>query len=170
MISIPIIIDNVKKSAEFAMTRCLYFTIDSDTPLTGSSIKVNSRKISLYMIGFSGIICKPIGRKWYFSTYKLIDKLFDTIETNPNLFVDTNDIWLPNMMFDDSPHERGNVYRINENIFIEAIKFRTDTISQERFSDFCSQNNGSAVYSDVETKAFNRWEIRQIEQTKRLRG
>jgi len=184
MISIPIIVDDVKKLAEFAMTRCLYFTIDSDIPLTGSSIRVNKRKISLYMVGFSGIIRKPLGSKRTFSSFQLIDELFDTIETDPNLFIDPNDIWLPNMIFSDLPHERGNisrlfgypplkrgsVYRINGDIFTEAYKFRMDQISQEQFIDFCKQAVDSTFYSEVETIAFNEWEKHQIDETRRLKS
>ena len=160
--TIPIMIDDIKQYKGFDMTRCTYFSIESDIPAGEWILRLKDLEIPFYLIGLSGIITEPIGEKTEFDSPHLIDEIFKTIEESPELFVDINDIWLPNFMFKNAPHVRGSVFRTKEKLFAEAIRFREDKIPTEKFEKSCRELKDYLFYSKKETQVFKEWAIKQI--------
>ena len=107
-----------------------------------------------------------MGDSHIFDSPDSIDRLFDTIEDRPELYIDVNDIWLPNHLFKGMPHERGNVYRTEEQLFVEAYSYRQDRISQEQFLISCEELGTNITVSEIETAAFRKWQMHQIERAK----
>ena len=58
-ITIPVIIDDVKKLENFSMSRCTYFSIQCDTPSPGWTLTIGNISTSFLMMGMSGIIYSP---------------------------------------------------------------------------------------------------------------
>ena len=170
MPSIPIIIDDVKRYGNFRMTRCTYFTIECDTLSPEWILELGELGIPFYPLGLSGIIWKPIGDKDIFDSIDLIDELFDAIEKNPSLYVDTNEIWLPNFLFrhpsNTTCHKRGSVYRVENDLFRTAYFFTSDRIPERDFLKTCEKNIERIRYSEEETKSFSEWEQTQISRAK----
>lgn len=164
--SIPVMLDDIRKYDDFDMSRCTYFTIESDAPSPNWVLGPQSLNIPFYLLGLSGIIWKPLGDHHIFDSPESIDGLFDAIEDRSELYIDVNDIWLPNYLFDDLPHERGNVYRIEEKLFVESYLYRHDRVSLEQFLKSCEELRKSIAFSEIETKAFKKWEMNQIEQAR----
>lgn len=168
MPSIPVMVDDVKEFKNFRMTRCTYFSIECDTPSAEWLMELKDREVPFYLFGLSGIIREPIGAKTEFDSSQAIDELFEIIEKIPELFVDINDIWLPNFLFENTPTERGTVYRIKERLFLEADSFRDDRISMDRFLKICEKLRDQISYSDTETKSFKGWASHQVEMAKNI--
>ena len=166
--SIPVMVDDVKEFKNFRMTRCTYFSIECDTPSAEWLMELKERKVPFYLFGLSGIIREPIGSKTEFDTSQAIVELFETVEKISELFVDINDIWLPNFLFENTSTERGSVYRIKERLFLEADRFRDDRISMDRFLKICEELRDHISYSDTETKSFREWARSQIEMAKKI--
>lgn len=166
--SIPVILDDVKKYRDFEMARCTYFNIECDAPSPGWSMGPAERGIPFYLLGLTGVIWKPFGEKDFFDSVDLIDELFHAIEEDPSLYVDTNEVWLPNILFKPAALKRGNVFRVRDDLFRAAYSFSADRISKEKFLSFC----GSLVeggrpadvvrHSEKETETFRDWEKEQI--------
>lgn len=166
MSTIPIMIDDIKKYKNFNMTRCTYFSIECDSPSPDWILELENREVPFYLFGLSGIIREPIGSKTEFDSPHFIDELFEAIEEIPELFVDINDIWLPNFLFEGSPDKRGDVYRVKERLFIEADRFREDKISPDRFLNICRELKAYLYYSETETKSFKEWANNQVLKAK----
>jgi len=164
---IPVIIDDVKRYREFEMTRCTYFTIECDLPSPNWVLGLNSKSIPFLLIGLSGIIFKPLGDNVVFESMESIDELFNTIESHSSLYVDTNDIWLPNNLFQDL-WRRGQVYRMDSKLFNQTFLYRQERISEDQFLRSCKELRGRIFYSEKETHSFEGWAKLQIEKAKSL--
>lgn len=162
-ITIPIMIDDVKMYKKFKMTRCTYFSIESDNPLSNWTLTLGENKIPFYLLGLSGIICTPGPEDYYFSTLQKIEKLFDTIEGHHSLYIDINDIWFPNFLFNDN-NQRGSIYRIPKELFSVGMLYRDDLIAMQKFTSMSKEFNKSVKYSPKETEAFKEWSINQIDK------
>jgi hypothetical protein len=165
--TIPIMLDSIKKMEDFDMSRCTYFTIETDVPSPDWRLGTEGLEIPSYLLGVYAIIYKPLGANETFDTAESIDDLFDAIEDRPDLYVDTNDIWLPNDLFEGLPHKRGHVYRADPELFKQAYAYRQDRISKNQFTEFCRGRKGAVKFSEVETEAFRGWEARQIEAARK---
>jgi len=166
-ISVPILIDDLKKYDTFQMTRCTYFSIECDVPSPGWQLGMENQTIPFLMFGLFGIVFKPFEKSPIFLSPDSIDSLFNTIEENPSLFIDTNDIWLPNKIFPSSP-KRGEVYRVDYDLFKAAYLFREYKMSEDKFLEICRELGKGVRYSPEETESFRGWAERQIEKAKRL--
>ena len=166
--SIPIMIDSIKKYKDFSMSRCTYFTVESDTPSPNWIINLEHLRIPFYLLGISGIIWKPLGDQLTFKSPDLVDELFEAIERIPELYVDINDIWLPNFLFRPGSPKRGNVYRVAEKLFAEAYRYRQDQIQQKKFLLYCEEAIRLISFSGIETKSFHEWEMNQIAIAKNI--
>jgi hypothetical protein len=166
MPSIPIIIDDVKKYKKFQMTRCTYFSIECDAPASGWMLSLGDREIPFYLLGLSGIIFKPLGDKDVFGSEYLIDELFDTIEEHPSLYIDINEIWLPNFLFKQSYPERGSIYRVRDDLFTKAFSFTSNRMSEKDFLSTCEHLIENIWFSEEETKSFSEWGWAQINNAK----
>ncbi len=165
-VSIPIMIDDVKKSGRFQMSRCTYFSIASNLPST--EIKQDPvLKIPSFMIGFTSLICYPSGHSKLFDKPEEISKLFEAVEKVEGLYVDINDIWLPNFEFDEANRERGSVFRILPELFKLAYDYQNGVITDDEFIKTCKEKNFPTEYSPEETEAFQKWGLEQIEHARK---
>jgi hypothetical protein len=166
-VKVPIVIDDVKRLKTFSMSRCTYFSIECDSPSPGWTLSIRDREIPFMLIGLSGIIIEPMGGG-LFSTPDKLEQLFENIETDPEegVYVDTNDLWLPNSVFDRKNLKPGSVYRIAFSFFQAAYGFRNQILSQNEFLVRCKKLKWKARYSASETKALALWQNNQIDKTK----
>lgn len=156
--TVPVIVDSVKKMDEFAMTRCVYFSIECDTPEEGWWLAGFGMEIPFMMMGLSGVIAGPSPQEGpEFLNTRMIDDLFDRIEDVTGLFVDTNDVWIPNRLVRRGEARRGEVYRLRQNLFNVAIRFRRGLMSDDQFQAKTGDMVESVRFSEAETGAFADW-------------
>lgn len=165
-VSIPIMIDDVKKSNSFQMSRCTYFSIASNLPSTEIT-QDPVLKIPSFMIGFTSLICYPMGHSKLFDKSEEISNLFEAVEKVEGLYVDINDIWLPNFVLDEKNRKRGRVFRILPELFKLAYDYQNGVISDDEFIKTCAEKNFHTEYSPEETEAFRQWGLEQIEHARK---
>jgi hypothetical protein len=164
--NVPVIIDDIKIYLNFQMTRCTYFTVESDFPSPNWFLQLNNHQLPFYLLGLSGIIFKPFGDSETFESVELINEVFNLIESNTSLYIDTNDIWLPNFLFKE--HKRGQIYRIENDLFLKAFLFRETKIDEEEFLIYCKEFFKSLYYSSKETEVFHEWINQQINEAREI--
>jgi hypothetical protein len=164
--NLPVIIDDIKNYDNFQMTRCTYFTVESDSPSPNRFLIFNNQQLPFYVLGFSGIIFKPFGDSDIFESVELINEVFNLVESDSSLYIDTNDIWLPNFLFNE--HKRGQIYRIEKDLFVKALLFRESKIAEEEFLLYCKEFFNKLSYSPEETEAYNAWMGHQISEAKEI--
>ena len=167
-ITIPIIIDDIKKQKDFDITRCTYFSIQCDTPSADWSLTVQNIYVSFLMMGISGIIYRPADGSDKFDHPDKIEKIFDIIESNEGLYIDINDIWMPNGFFTIGEQKRGSVYRLPLDVFSTALAFRENTACLKDLVKMCGRHPKGAIFQDDETWAFSTWSQMQIDEAKRF--
>ncbi|MCD4710362.1 MAG: hypothetical protein K8R52_05905 [Bacteroidales bacterium] len=159
--TIPLIVDDVKTHESFEMTRLIYFSIGAVDFLSDLLIEYDNQEFPVTVVDFHGIITGTLDNA-EFETKESIETLFDRIEDTDGLFVDTNDIWLPNEMF-AQPGKRSDLIRVSTHLFKLALTYRSDKLS---YSDFIASTSDlvSDIYeSPVEDNAFKEWFKAQIE-------
>lgn len=163
IISIPVVIDDIKQMESFSMARCSYFCIQSETEsfMTGT-LNLSSARVPVLMMGVTAIIVAPSAESDLFITPQDYSDLFDLIEKDEELYVDTNDIWLPNVLFGDQPQKRGGVYRVGSDLFMLALQYRNEEISDESFYTQIEEMQGNVRYSPEETTALSGWSEYEI--------
>lgn len=134
-------VDSIKDQESFRMARCLYFSVECDTPSTGWQLGLESGYIPFLMLGLSGIITKPI-KGDSFNNEDDIDSLFETIEKHENLYVDINDIWLPLFVLDKNA-ERSDVYRIPFELFSIAYDYTLGRTSIDEYLENVRKHQAS---------------------------
>lgn len=163
-ISVPIIIDDVRKNPEFPIVRCTFFTIENDMLSPDWKMTLSNHRVSFHLLGLSGVIWKPI-RGVTFSDPSQIEELFGIVERDPELHIGINDIWFPDWLFDEHI-KRGEVCRVSENLFRMGYLFRGDRISKEEFLRYCHKFRDNLRLSITETESFRKWSSMQIEHAK----
>ncbi len=169
--TVPLVVDDRKELPEFRMTRLTYFTIESEPGLGGAGREEeklwnlsNERfQVPFLLNSMSGVILGPVDGSGLFLTAASIEETFDRIEAQPSFYVDANDLWLPNFLFEKMP-ERGGVYRAGYPLFRQALYFRADMVDHDGFLDMCLELSAQLAYSEGETAAFQSWEAGQIEE------
>lgn len=165
--TIPITIDSVKDVESYRMTRCTYFSIENSTPVPGWTLHTTDVDLNFFMMGLSGVITSPLGDEQYFDTPDNLDHLFEVLERNEELCVEVNDIWLPNVLFENivAKPERGQVYRIGHDLFKAAYKLREEASTDEIFLLKIKQLDipVELSFSESETLALSDWNQVQIE-------
>jgi hypothetical protein len=162
---VPVVVDDVKRYGKFRMTRCTYFTIECDVPSSNWVLGLEKKSIPFLLIGFSGLIIRPTGDGPFFESPDSIEKLFNTVESHPSLYVDINDFWLPNHLFQE-PHRRGQVYRVGSKLFHLAYLYREERISEGQFLRRCRELRTNIRFSKKETRSFENWSRLQIERAR----
>ncbi|MHC4359021.1 MAG: hypothetical protein ACYSTQ_09520 [Planctomycetota bacterium] len=66
MSTIPIIIDDIKRYDKFRMSRCTFFSIAYDLPSPDWVLELEDSSIPFFLLGLSGIIWKPMGKRKIF--------------------------------------------------------------------------------------------------------
>ena len=158
--TIPLIVDDVKDQPEFQMTRLTYFSVETIDYLAELEISYEKLAIPVTVIDLQGIITSTRNRS-EFSTGRSIEKLFDSIDDTGGLFVDTNDIWLPNVLFKKKMH-RGDLIRIPKELFKLALAYRSDSLSYPDFASYASEYAAEILESEKEEQAFKKWARKQI--------
>ena len=170
--SVPVLVDSIKHESGFEMTRCVYFSIESDIPTAGWQLRLGEEvEAAFLMLGFSGILYQPINGPGYFDAPEKIETLYAAIEESPDLYVDTNDVWLPNSLFitahDGKMGYEGQVFRIAFELFISAWQYRNGQLEKDMFRDIGGLSDAGAVrLSRVESEAFEKWRMGLIDETR----
>lgn len=163
--SIPVMVDDRKDIGEFMMTRVAYFYIEAIEAPPDIPIDYSDLAIPFFPLEFSGVLHKPNDKKEYFETPELIEELYQAVERYESLYIDTDNIWIPNKLFNKLP-ERGEIYRIPFDLYIKLYSLCRDDASLDagisRFSDMDSL----IIFSDVETIAFAKWTKGIVENVK----
>ncbi len=180
--TIPVIVDSMKKKGRFTMSRCSYFSIQCDHPSTDWTLGVRKKKIPFLMIGVSGIITQPSETSDRFDRPEKIRDFFNTVEEDPDLYVDQNDIWLPNFLLSGLVPKkprimsvpkyenltfkgaRGLVFRLSKELFQSAYSFRNGDIGKTTFESTCKSLRRPVVLSESETTAFTTWQFGLIKE------
>jgi hypothetical protein len=160
--TVPILVDGVRSDIEFPLARCVYFSIQSDSPSSDWRMTLGRRGVRFSMMGLSGVVRKSLkGRT--FTTAESIDELFGLVEEHPALRIGTDDIWLPESLFQLKP-SRGEVYRIPYSLFEKAHAYRGDRIAADEYLKHCEELRAYIRFSRSETKAFKEWASRQVKR------
>ena len=163
--SIPVMIDDRKDVGDFRMSRATYFYVEAVEPSADIFIDHGNIGIKVLPLEFSGVIHKPLKRGIYFKTPEQIEEFFQAVESNPSLYVDSDNIWIPNNIFNKDP-ERGDIYRVPTDLFVKLYSFcRDDATLHAGISRFNDKNN-LILFSKVETIAFADWTKRILEDVK----
>lgn len=166
-ITVPLVIDDVKRVPTFEMTRCNYFCIQCDTPAPGWFLQIAGRQVPFLIVGLTGVIHRPAMDDERFDSPQKIDDLFDAIEAVPELYVDQEDVWIPNRMFDADEHKRGSVYRIGLGLFRSAYNFRNGLTRNQKSAFAGKGANWKVSFSRAETEALSAWGDHQIAEARR---
>ncbi|MEN8180335.1 MAG: hypothetical protein ABFS39_17175 [Pseudomonadota bacterium] len=165
--TVPITVDSVKNTPSYLMTRCTYFSIESSEPTPGWGLHLFDSDIPFVMLGLSGVVTSPPGGMPYFDKPDHLDNLFEAIEQKDELYIDTNDVWLPNILFPQSYSEpqRGQVYRIGFDLFRLAYLLREEINTDQEFLERMKEWRVSGILeaSNSETDALMQWNQNQIE-------
>jgi hypothetical protein len=164
-LTIPVIIDDVKAQAGFQMSRCTYFSIASNVPSPDITLDPRTNLPSI-MVGFTSVICRPSNRSMLFDRPEKISGLLERVEKNLGLYVDINDLWLPNFVFDEKNRKRSSVYRIESELFRLAFNYQNEIISDKDFIRYCRNMKLTADFSPKETEAFSKWGKQRIEHAR----
>jgi hypothetical protein len=154
--SIPVMVDDRKDIGEFMMTRVAYFYVEAVEPSPDIPIDHRSLDIPVLPLEFSGVIHRPIDEKERFETPEQIEELFRTVERHTALYVDSDNIWIPNKLFDKKP-ERGDIYRVPFGSFVKLYALcRDDATLNAGIARFQDKHN-LILFSKIETIAFAKW-------------
>ncbi|MDX1565549.1 MAG: hypothetical protein R3236_09100 [Phycisphaeraceae bacterium] len=172
-LTVPVLVDDVKRDEGFAMTRCLYFSVEStDSTAEPWRLGLKGPDLSLLMTDFGGVISRPKPKKELFETPGQVDRLFNRIEDGTSLVVETAHIWLPN----DLPVQggglvaelrRGQVLRLGRDPFRLSHRFASQTMDPERFAEQMHQKAQQIRLSPGETKVFADWGRRQFQEARK---
>ncbi len=163
---IPVVVDDHITGQSVKLTRCNYFSIETDAPSAVWSLRFHRQDIPICLGGLSGIVIKPLKGELFLKPADY-NNLFSRIERIPTLFVDINEILFPTELFPGIP-ARGHVYRVGYELFDVSIRFQTHQISFEDFIQSCGKLQNVIIASESESAAFLKWEQGIIKQTKNM--
>lgn len=163
--SIPVMVDDRKDIGRFKMTRVAYFYIESIEPSPDIPIDHQNLGIPVLLLQFSGLLYKPIGKKEYFEKSEQIEELFLTVERYESLYVDSDNVWIPNNLFDKRP-ERGDIYRVPFGLFIKLYLLCRDDATLDIGISRLKYKHKLIKFSKSETIAFAKWAAGIVEMVK----
>ncbi len=180
--TIPVLIDDIKQLESFNMTRGTFFTIDASGIGDDWVAILRSRWVPFLLLGVTATLHRPDLFHETFGSAASIDHLFGRIEEVEGLVVESEHIWLPNILFEPHigqypakgkpiPLERGAVWRVSYGLFQLALTFRQEVIEANTFLERCRQlieaGQIDMGYSQEETDAFRSWSAEQIEAARK---
>ncbi len=157
-LDVPILVETLTRPY-FPMVRCNYISIECDDPSPGWQIGLNNLFAPFLLLELVGIVQQPLGAA-RFTSYTLVNQLFEQVEKQASLIINFEDIWLPSFLF-ASPLHVGDVYRVSNELFSEAFRYRDGRRNQEQFEGRCKEL-APIVISPEETRAFAGWIAEQI--------
>jgi hypothetical protein len=155
-VTVPVVVDDRKDAGEFRMTRAAYFYIEALEPSADIPVDPSGLGMSVLPLEFSGVLHKPLGAAERFETPEQIEALFRAVERHETLYVDSDNLWVPNGLF-DRPPERGAVYRIPFAVFARLYTPCRDDASVDAGAPGPVGESGAAAFSAVETRAYEQW-------------
>jgi hypothetical protein len=166
-VTIPVFVDSVNKSPDFQMARMTYFSVENDDPSPNWTLNFEGLRLPFFMVNLSGVIWRPDSDEPLFQSAERIEELFDRLDAfdDKGLYVDINDIWLPNSMLKE-PFRRSDAYRISAGLFALALKYRNARIDLDEFKKGCEPLTDAVTFSEIESRAFKEWENRQITEVR----
>lgn len=157
-LDVPIFVETPARP-HFQMVRCSYMAIECDDPSPGWQISFNNQVAPFLLLELVGIVQQPFGAP-RFNSYNLVDQLFQQVENQAFLLINFADLWLPSFLFSD-PAKVGDVYRVPNELFNEAFRFRDGQSNQQEFEVRCKELP-PMTFSPEETRAFGSWVAEQI--------
>lgn len=148
---VPVILETLSRPY-FPMHRCSYLYVECDEPRPGS--RLNS--MPFLMLALIGIIQVPFGAA-RFEQYQHLSQLFQILEDEMGMTINFADIWLPDFMFRSRRARVGDVYRLELEMFKNALLFRDARMPRNVFLGQAERFGGSLHFSELETRAFLAW-------------
>lgn len=162
-VTIPVSIDAIRLVDDQRMARATYWIVASVAPIPGWSFALRDDR-QLLVLGEVGVVYSANAPGGEFSADDLTD-LFDRIEEDLSLSIETEDLWIPLMWLEPSREpERGDVYRVPLEAFQAAYRYRADAITTADLMEAAPE--GSVAHSAGETEAFGVWARAQIDEAK----
>jgi len=164
-LSVPVIVDDVKRSDGLDLTRCIYFQIESEDSLAPWTLGLNGVRLPFLMLGLAGIILAPIGGATEFGSPQEFDDLLSFVENRElrageaGLSVEVADLWLPNWILEQRREGivRGDVLRIGHELFRLAFSFRSGRTGWEEFQRNAHNLTSPVEFSERESRVFRTW-------------
>lgn len=163
--SIPVMVDDRKDVGEFMMTRVAYFYVEAIEPSPDIPIDHSNLGIPVLPLEFSGVLHKPTDMKELFETPDQVEELFLTVEGHESLYVDSDNIWIPNKLFNKTP-ERSDIYRVPFDLFIKLYLICRDDATLDAGISRFNDKNTPIIFSEIETIAFAKWTKGIVQNTK----
>ncbi len=154
--TVPVMVDDSKDLSEFQMTRVTYFYVESLEPSDRILFDAGRLEFPVISLEFTGIVYKPLDLSEFFDTPELIEDYFQGVEKSESLYVDSDNLWIPNRLFPSKPH-RGEVYRMRSRLFIRIYSLCRDDAFLDHRAVNLSASAGDILFSEDETRAFKRW-------------
>ncbi len=168
-IEIPVLLDDFKDFDDLKMSRFTYYTIECDELSLGWEIELEKIRIPVCLIGLSAIVWRPIDEKLHeFTNPQLIDDLFNAIEEKENLFIEFEEIWIPNYIFSKLSKNRGDVFRLKLDLFNYAFRYQSGKLEMEEYTTGVDRFINDIKFSEAETDAFKNWSNEQVSVAKEL--
>jgi len=175
-LTIPVLIDNIKRLKDFQRTRCTYFRIEfSERPFTGTFPVSSSEKFRAEAWGNWAVLTGPpmrSGEKDLFLSSDSIERTLMKIEDDKELFLDLGYIWIPNQVLGVKEEGKavtdirtGDVFRISTSFFQKCYFFVAETIPEKEWLEYCLSSPEEIHPSPDETKAFREWRRMQIQRS-----
>src|SRR5439155_4564645 len=147
------------------MTRCVYFQIECEDTLDEWTLRAGDTDTPFLMLGLSGIITQPLTGSSVFEDPQQIDDLFGFIENvqrrgrdEPETNVEIAYVWLPNNLLERRRDvSRGDVYRVQYELFRSAFAFTLGRLEHEAFLAHASEARDEIVFADKETYVIRDW-------------
>jgi hypothetical protein len=165
--TVPVMIDDLKEIGNFRMTRATYFYVESLEPSPDILLEFGELEFPVFSLEFSGVIYRPLGDTEIFESSDLIENIFLEVEKHESFYVDSDNLWIPNRMFDRRP-ARGDVYRLNYSLFSKLYTLCKDDASLDDRARKLVAPSGDIAFSEKETEAFKDWTNSIIEEAKRV--
>lgn len=154
--TIPVMVDDSKDQADFPMTRVSYFYVESLEPSDRILYTAGQLEFPVLSLEFTGIVYKPLGLGEFFETPELIEEYFQGVEKSESLYVDSDNLWIPNRLFPSKPN-RGDVFRVNSRLFTRIYSLCRDDAFLDDRAVKLSSAAGEILFSEDETQSFKRW-------------
>ena len=163
--TVPIMIDDRKRIPEVQVTRAAYFYVESVEPSENIRLGETDLARSVLPLEFSGVICQPLGGEGLFDSARKIEELFLSVEEHGTLYVDSDNIWIPNEMF-DKPPKRADVYRVPFPLFARLYTLCRDDATLSSGIQDIPGASGLITYSGMESFGFQDWTRGVVEDAK----
>ena len=155
-VTVPVMVDDRKDVGEFQMTRATYFYVEAVELSPDIPIDHVSLGMPVLPLEFSGVIYKPFGTAEQFETPEQFEELFQVVEQHKALYVDSDNIWIPNDLLDKAA-ERGNIYRVSFDLFAQLYPLCRGDATMDADMTQIDGKSGLVTFSRIETQAYEKW-------------